>query len=131
MNKLIENANNNVYCRLQCSKTHGVGVFAIKDIPINTNPFQLAADQCQGIYAIEDEPSFVEKILHPEIKKMVKDFGGLPKKGFNAMTIAWYMNHSDKPNTNIGTSLCGKLVFVTNTNIKAGEELFINYNHYD
>jgi len=131
MNKLIENANNNVYCRLQCSKTHGIGVFAIRDISMNTNPFKLSANGCEGIYAIDDNPSLIEKINHPEVKKMVKDFGGFPKKGFNSMTISWYMNHSDKPNMNIATSLCDKLVFSTNKLIKKGEELLINYNHYD
>lgn len=37
---LLKNLQNDIYCRIKPSKKHGVGVFAIKDIPKNTNPFK-------------------------------------------------------------------------------------------
>ena len=37
---ILEHLKNNIYCRLKPSKIHGVGVFAIRNIPKNTNPFK-------------------------------------------------------------------------------------------
>ena len=69
---LIKNLNDDVYCRIKASKRHGVGVFAIKDIPKDTNPFLLTGAQCikQKIINVSEDEL---KTLHPEVKKMVND----------------------------------------------------------
>ena len=38
-NKILNILKDNTYCRLQPSPIHGIGVFAIKDIPDGVNPF--------------------------------------------------------------------------------------------
>ena len=39
--KLLNNLKNDIYCRIKPSKKPGVGLFAIRDIPENTNPFKV------------------------------------------------------------------------------------------
>jgi hypothetical protein len=45
MSKLIENLNN-TYVRIMPSKIHGVGVFAIRDIPKGICPFGWTNSEC-------------------------------------------------------------------------------------
>src|ERR1700722_14347341 len=42
--KLIKDLEENVYCRLQPSKVHGIGIFAIRDIPKGKNLFKAFTD---------------------------------------------------------------------------------------
>jgi len=44
--KLIKNLENDIYCRIKPSKKHGVGVFAIRDIPKGINPFKITGIPC-------------------------------------------------------------------------------------
>jgi len=121
----------NVYTRLAPSKIHGVGVIAIKNIPKNTSIF--SGDEDSKMVWIEkkkisDEPK--------EIKKLYEDFCVTRKKkgrieygcpeNFNTLTVAWYLNHSEKPNV-----YCGKdYLFYSLRDIKKGEELTVNYSTY-
>jgi SET domain-containing protein len=134
---LIKNLNDDIYCRIKPSKKHGVGVFAIKDIPKDTNPFKLTGNQCiktKILNISEDEV----KTLHPEVKKMVNDFYhnedgiyGIPYNGLNANDISFYMNTSNKPNIGFENSNnCSMVIFKTLHKIKKGEELLINYDKF-
>jgi len=119
----------NVYCRLKPSK-YGIGVFAIRDIPKGVNPFVGCFD---GDY-IAIDPKEIEDQPEP-IKKMIKDFCPLQEgkywvieKGLNAMDISFFLNHSKKPNM-IAIDKGEK--FVAKRDIKAGEELTVDYDTYD
>lgn len=115
-----------VMTRLRASPVHGVGVFAIKNIKKGTYIF----------YGDDDDLIWVEKDsikkLTKEIRKYYEDFCiikdgkyGCPKN-FNLMTIAWYLNNSATPNVGCDENYN----FYALRNIKAGEELTVDYNTY-
>ena len=115
-----------VFTRLKPSRIHGVGVFAIQDIPKGVRVF----------YGDDDELVWVDKekikSLSTELKKMYEDFGvikgslyGCPGN-FNNLTSTWYVNHSIKPNL-----VCdADFNFIASRRIKKGEELTIDYKTY-
>lgn len=136
--KLLKNLND-TYVRIMSSKIHGVGVFAIKDIPAGICPFEYAGNKC-GIDKYtrvhKDKLESVDK----NVIKMLDDFLGLdnkgyydiPSRGLNSMDVSFYMNFSTKPNIDIvNDDDCNFVVFKTNRLIKKGEELFINYNKFE
>ena len=134
---LIKNLKEDVYCRIKPSKKHGVGVFAIKDIPKDINPFKLTGDQCIKSKVINVSEEEV-KSFPSEVKKMVNDFYhnedgvyGIPYKGLNANDISFYMNMSTKPNVGFESdNKCSMIIFKTLRKIKKGEELIINYDDF-
>ncbi len=138
MNQLLDNLKNDTFCRLRPDEYGGVGVFAIKDIPKDVNPFYTTKGLiCPRIINVPDKE--IQK-LDPGVKKMIKDFfvkdkhdkWGLSFLGLNSMDITFYINHSDKPNMNIvADSSCSMLSFVTKRKINEGEQLFIDYKEYD
>jgi SET domain-containing protein len=108
------------------SKIHGVGVFAIKNIKKGTYIFPEDNDNMVWI-----KKSELGKITD-DIKQLYEDFCvvkgekyGCPKN-FNKMTVAWYINHSKKPNTG-----CNKNYnFFATRDIRKGEELTADYTSY-
>lgn len=117
----------NVFTRLKCSDKHGVGVFAIRDIPKGTNIFNNDNSKMVQI----DENAI--RNLSPEIKKLYNDFCVIKgstywcPENFNNLTVAWYLNESkDSPNV-----LCAKdYDFIATRDIKKDEELLIDYAGY-
>jgi hypothetical protein len=115
-----------VFVRLKVSE-YGVGVFAIKDIPANTNIFQ--NDTAKMLWVDQSEI----KNLEPELKKLYDDFCvvknnkyGCPES-FNQLTVGWYINH-DSENPNV---ICDKNYdFYTNSEVKMGEELRVDYSTF-
>ena len=82
--KLLKNLQE-TYCSFSVSKVHGIGVFAIRDIPVNTNPFpvvkpekiiQLTEEDLVNILSkVENNLIFQYKELfnHSEINLEVND----------------------------------------------------------
>jgi len=134
-NALLQHLKNETYCRLAPSKVQGVGVFAIRNIPKNTNPFQYAQTRCKNYNIILLSQKEVNR-LPKNIQKLVKDFlkpdemgmYPVPENGFNDLDITFYMNFSKNPNIDIINDGCEFFSFITNRKIKKGEELFINYD---
>ncbi len=116
-----------VYTRLKPSKISGVGVFAIRDIKKGTAIFY--NDEESEMIWVDKKRG---KKLPKEIKKLYKDFCVLKKgkygcpENFSSLTIAWYLNHSEKPNVFSDKDYN----FYASRNIKKGEELTANYNTY-
>jgi SET domain len=115
-----------VYARLKPSAKHGVGVFAIVDIP-------------EGAYVFEPDDGTTVSIARgeiekaaPPLQKLYKDFCVLDgdnyicPSNFNQMTMSWYINHSSEPNVVPDESL----KFYALRSINAGEELTSDYNTY-
>jgi len=137
-NKLIDNLHDKIYCRIMASNLHGVGVFAIRDIPKDTNPFEHTFNKCGNdkyIKVHKDELLNINK----NIKKILDDFLGedengyydIPSNGLNSLDVSFYMNFSEKPNINITYDKnCKFAIFKTNKIIKKGTELLINYNKF-
>lgn len=136
--QLLDNLQYDTYCRIGISKIHGIGVIAIKNIPKGVNPFAITGNKCLQYNCIEISEKDIQK-LSPPIKKMVSDFLAshkrnfcVPYNGFNSIDISFYMNHSINNNINlIRIPQCQFMQFRTNRNINAGEELVINYNHFN
>ena len=135
---LIRNLKSQTYCRLRPDSFGGVGVFAIRDIPVGVNPFIYG----NGICPIKtmNIPDKVVKTFDPEIQRMINDFysfnsesgtWGIPKMGLNGNDISFYLNTSQTPNLRIvNTKKCDMYTFKTLRVIRKDEELFINYDNY-
>lgn len=128
--QLLEHLKNDVYVRIKKSKVHGVGLFAIRDIPKGTNPF------------VSLHPTEYEEFTDEELKKtlpknvydMINSYSAhdenyhyVPTHGFNPIDLPYLINHSDTPN--VGTDKFGEH-FVTLRDIKEGEELFSDFSTY-
>jgi len=118
-------------CRLQSSAIDGVGVFAIKNLQKNTNPFKEVRNHPWHKFDISEL-----KKLDKNILKMITDFYvadknekiWIPECALNGMDISFFVNNSESPNLK---TIDGGLTFVTLRKIKKGEELTIAYKTYD
>ena len=134
---LIENLRNNTFCRVAASSTHGVGVFAVKDIPKRTEIFELCNPPLdeEGLVDLTEEDL---KDMDKDIIKYVKDFFvknddvySLPERGMNSISVGFYLNHSNQPNIihrmHFVQGVAQLLIPVSFRDIKKGEELTENY----
>ena len=112
------------FTRLRASPRHGVGVFAIRDIPEN---FLLFQGDDLGVCNVPEAE--VVKIGDPAIRQLYADFCPLidghfiAPLNFNCLTQAWYVNHSETPNVRMNSSL----EFWSLSPIANGEELTFDY----
>jgi len=116
-----------VYTRLGRSKTHGVGVFAIRKIKRGTKVF---GSDDTGMVWID---KYKTERLPNRVKNLYKDFAVL-KNGrygcpasFNQLTPSWYLNES---RTNPNVKCDENYDFFATRDIKAGEELLASYPQY-
>lgn len=126
--KIIKLPHDGVYTRLKPSPIHGVGVFAIRDIPKGTNIF--GNDENKIIWIDESEI----KNIDSELKRLYDDFCVVKNgkyacpKNFNMLTVGWYLNES-KENPNVKCTDDG-YDFIAIRDIKQGEELLVDYSTY-
>jgi SET domain-containing protein len=126
--ELLNELANNTYATLKLSPVHGIGVFAIRDIPKG----------CRTIFS-KDHGKWI-KLPIQEVEKLPAYSRNLvetycvfddehyyvPDYGFKVMDMVNYLNHSSVPNI---VSLNDGEDFEALTDIRAGEELLINYDH--
>ena len=129
---LVKDLEENVYCRLRPSKVHGVGIFAIRDIPKGKNPFKSFLRY--GFAAVDAGAVFNNPKIDPAVKKMASDMYSvqdgklyLYRGGLNGIDISFFLNHSERPNL---IAMKGGDVFVTARKIRKGEELFSDHRTY-
>ncbi|MFH1657517.1 MAG: SET domain-containing protein [bacterium] len=121
----------NTYCRFKISPLHGVGVFAVRDIPKNFNPLKGLKRQKWVEISIDDL-----KHLEKDVMKMVDDFYVIEKNGkievneggLNGMNISYFFNDSKTPNVK---RVKGGHEVITLRKIKRNEELTIAYSTFD
>lgn len=129
-NRLLQYIKNDVYVRVGRSETHGIGLFAIRDIPKGTNPFK---SQLKYDFIAFDLSEL--DAIPVEVQQMIRDYCAqengkiyIPSVGFNPIHLLHFVNHSSTPNVKAvgdGTK------FIAVREIKKGEELFSDYTTYD
>lgn len=115
-----------VYLQLRPSSVHGIGVFAIRDIPKG----------CRDMFSKEEGnwiklPLSEVEAMPDHLRKLIENYFlfdeqyyYVEKSGFKKPDLSFFLNHSDDPNI---ISVNEGEFFETTTDIKAGEELFIDY----
>jgi SET domain-containing protein len=124
--KLLGRLQKTTYIHLLPSAVHGIGVFALRDIPKGCKDM-FGKDLSPWVRLSFDE---VERLpLHS--KSMIENFClydesdyFVPAHGFTSMDLSLFLNHSDTPNI---ASQNEGAYFVALKNIKAGEELLVDY----
>lgn len=131
---ILKDLEENIYCRIQRSPIHGVGVFAIKDIPKGRKPLVTFADV--DVIPIPEKEIMDNKKISATVKEMVRGFyatrGGIvycSAHSFNEIDISYFLNHSDKPNLDV-EEINEETVFTANRVIKVGEELTVSYSEF-
>jgi len=114
-----------VYTRLKPSPIHGVGVFAIRDIPKGTLLFE--SDE-EVVWIDEKQISH----LPPNLRRVYDDFCiikdgkyGCPTN-FNGLTMSWYLNDSSNPNVEVDSEYNMR----ARQDIAEGEELTIDSSKF-
>jgi SET domain-containing protein len=126
--ELLKELQQQTYITIKPSTVHGIGVFALQDIPKG----------CREIFSrnvgewIKLPIADVEK-LPAHSRNLVETYClfdeehyYVPDYGFKVMDLVNYLNHSSEPNI---VSVRDGEEFEALRDIKAGEELFVDY-HY-
>jgi SET domain-containing protein len=124
--ELLKELQEETYVTLRPSPTHGIGVFALRDIPAG----------CRSIFAKDNSRwiklSFEEADRLPDhSREFIETYYlydethyFIPDHGCKIMDMASYLNHSSEPNLmSVNDGAC----FETIRDIRRGEELLINY----
>lgn len=123
---LLKELSENTWVMIRPSGVHGIGVFAIRDIPAG----------CKDIFSKEmgewhTVPRRETDTLPVHAKDLVENYClydeenyFIPANGFKAIDLSLFLNHSDTPNI---ISVNEGEYFETVRLVKKGEELLINY----
>jgi len=112
------------------SPIHGIGVFALTEIPEGTRDlFSPPGQEWPAIPLgeIETLPTHVRKLVDTYCLQD-ETHAYLPPNGFKVLDLVMYLNHSDTPNLK---QIDGGEYFVSLRDIAAGEELFVDYDELD
>ena len=128
--KLLQNLHD-TYCIIGVSKKHGLGVIAIRDIPIGINPLPITQEE-MVLYLTERDLEDLPKEVVNRVKDLsIRVNGKYPinSLGLNGCGTRFYINHSENPNVSINKKYkgFGFVPFITLREIKKEEELFFNY----
>ena len=124
--ELLQELSRETYAALKPSGVHGIGVFAIRDIPKG----------CKDIFSknvgewiklpiadVEKLPEHSRSLVETYCVYDEKDYY-VPDYGFKVVDMVNYLNHSSRPNL---ISVNDGEYFEAITDIPAGSELFVNY----
>lgn len=128
MNKkdLLFELSHNTYATLKPSGIHGIGVFAICDIPKGTkNIFSSDKSEWHKVEKKEVDalPGHAKALVENHCL-YDEDHYFIPEYGFKLFDMIVFLNHSDEPNLH---SVNDGEYFESLRDILAGEELFIDY----
>lgn len=126
--RLLDELNNNTYVILRPSSVAGIGVFAMRDI----------AQGCRAMFSMPHHDDQWIKVSKTEFELLPQhtqhlienyclydeDHYFVPDHGFKKIDLSLFLNHSDSPNI---ISIEEGEYFEAVRDIKAGEELFVNY----
>ena len=124
--ELLKELSEEIYAVLKPSPVHGIGVFALRDIPKGCrNIFSKNIGEWikLSIAAIEQLPEHSRNLVETYCLYDDENYY-VPDYGFKVMDLVNYLNHSATPNIiSINNGEC----FEALTDISAGTELLINY----
>ena len=124
--QLLYELQSNTFVRLKPSPLHGIGVFAIRNIPKG----------CKDMFTHEQgewHKLRMEELENlPESSRQLietyclfdEEFYYVPAQGFKSMDLSLFLNHSEDANVR---SLDGGAYFEALRDIQEGEELLIDY----
>lgn len=125
---LLKELAEDTFVTLRPSTVHGIGVFALRDIPKG----------CKTLFSkhvgnwikvpisdIEQLPEASRNLVETYCLYDETDYY-LPDYGFKVMDLVNYLNHSSTPNV---ISVNDGEYFESLRDIAEGEELFVNYGH--
>jgi hypothetical protein len=125
---LLNDLKSSTMIALQPSPVHGIGVFAICDIPMGV----------RNLFSDEKEEDWI-RISFEEVESLLEHLKSLietyclfddthyfvPSQGFKKVDISLFLNHSSSPNI---MPVENGVFFETIRPIAKGEELFIDYS---
>ena len=128
----LQHIRDNIYCRLEVSDIHGVGVFAIKNIPEGIDPFSPYKESGYFISPVNELEDIDSNVLRIFSDGFFSPEGYQLFELHNYSFYPSYVNNSelDKANIMLGETESG---FITARDIQAGEEITSNYSqvaHY-
>jgi SET domain-containing protein len=126
--ELLKELRDEIYVMLQPSPVHGIGVFAIRDIPKGCSTI-FSRHQNDWIKLpirdVEQLPEHSRNLVETYCLYDEENYF-VPEYGFKIMDMVNYLNHSPTPNVR---SVNDGEVFEAIEDIPAGAELFVNYGH--
>ena len=130
---IFNRLKNGAFCKIQPSEIHGVGVFAIKDIPAKICPWVTPNHHFRGdphLLTIDDLDRLDQPIKDTLLDYNLKESNGLyiSPHELEIFHLTQFLNSSNEPNLDF--IFDGSAAFVTNREIKIGEELTIDYQRY-
>jgi SET domain-containing protein len=124
--QLLQELSANTWCMLRPSPLHGIGVFALCDIPQGCNTLFSS-----GVGNWIPVPKAEVAQLPPHSRELVENYCLYDEEnyfvadyGFKVLDLVNFLNHSDTPN--IASQNEGE-TFVALRNIACGEELLVDY----
>lgn len=123
---LLQHLQQSTYVMIQPSTLHGIGVFAIRDIPKGTRDmFSQGVGEWIKLTIAEVEalPKHSRDLVENHCL-FDEDFYYVPDYGFKLVDLVIYLNHSDTPNV---ISVNDGEYFEAIRDIAAGEELLVDY----
>jgi SET domain-containing protein len=123
---LLKDLHHDTYVMIQPSKVHGIGVFAIRDIPKGTKDL-FSKGFGDWIKVSKEEVEQMPKHSKDLIENHClfdEDHYYVPEYGFKMVDLVIYLNHSETPNV---ISVNEGEYFEAIRDIKEGEELFVDY----
>ena len=124
--KILQHLNSEVFCRLGVSPIHGIGVFAVRDIPKGAHPLKSYV-RIKEIDVSKQEIKKLPRGVRDQIDTFCyydKKSVSIPTIGLNTFDMAIYLNHSKKPSLRFKKN--GTLE--TLHAVKKGDEMFIDYD---
>ena len=124
--QLLQELNKQTYITINPSTIHGIGVFALQDIPkgcrdiFSRNVGEWIKLPVKDVEALPDH----SRNLVETYCLFDDDHYFVPDYGFKVMDLVNYLNHSSEPNIK---SVNDGEEFEALRDIKAGEELFVDY----
>lgn len=124
--ELLNELANNTWVMIKPSGIHGIGVFAVTDIPQGCNKmFSTEMGEWTTVpkTEIDELPQHAQDIVENYCLYDEANYF-LPAQGFKAIDLSLFLNHADIPNI---ISVNDGAYFEAIRDIKRGEELLIDY----